>query len=360
MQNQLAKRTEFMNPVALEQINHLAARFIKSKALPSTIENGDQLAMVLMAGYEAGMTPMQAINSFYIVNGKITIWGSAVIQQVRKAGWTLKWGKCDETTATVTISKGKETCTETYTIEEAAASGLTGKGTWQKYKKEMLRHKVAGRAVRFTCPEVLNGFYLKEEIDATDVEATVVEAEVVPKLDPKKNREIHALWKELMDLRGLDEEKREDTRKATLKKLYGVDSNNNLTRDQAKDFVARMRNQIKDLEPQNAPESDDDTPNDSEDGNAPKASEDQPQPAEQTTEKPAEEDIMDVLPEDMGGNKKATSKAQEDPLVKKYNDMTRAELIRLLADVAIDVPANALKPLLVTLAIGFEKSTKAE
>lgn len=358
-----------MNPVALEQINHLAARFHKSGALPSTIVNGDQLAMVLMAGYEAGMTPMQAINAFYITNGKLTIWGAAVIQQLRKAGWMLSWGTCDRSTATVTISKGKESCTETYTIIEAGESGLTGKGTWIKYPKEMLRHKAVGRAVRFTCPEVLNGFYLKEEIDATDVEAEV-EAEVVVKLDRTTNKVIHCRWKKLMSLRGLDKEKWEDTRKATLRKLYGVDSNSVLTREQAKNFVDRMNTQIAELEAEKAPVSDDEDSDDTEDGNAPEATEAETQPSSEPIEDPTDEDILDVLPEDMGGNKKSGSKApanpfegdeaEVDPLVEKYKAMKVVELAKLLKDAGVDVPPNSLKPVLVAIAVSFEKTSTAE
>lgn len=171
MENQLSiQRTgPFTDPVALQQIDHIASRYINSGALPDSINNGAQLSMVLQAGYEAGMTPMESINSYYIVNGKVTIWGDAVIRQLRRAGWKIKWEQSDEMMARVTLNKdGESSHTEEYTIEEARNAGLTNKGPWQKYPKEMLRHKVIGRAVRFTCPEVLNGLYLKEELDGSD------------------------------------------------------------------------------------------------------------------------------------------------------------------------------------------------
>ncbi len=262
MDNQLSRRAEFMNPVALQQIDAMAKKFIDSKALPTTITNGSQLAMVLMAGYEAGMRPMESINAYYIVNGKITIWGSAVIQQLRKAGWEITWGESTDKIATVTIThkKRSEKATETYTIEEAQAAGLTGKTPWQKYPKSMLRHKAIAQAVRFTCPEVLGGFYMKEDIDGSvlDVEATEKTVET-KKLPEKFNKAIHASWNELAELKGWSTEQAEGARKKTLAKLYSAESNNDLSIQQAGEFLTKIADQIKELraaEPADKPEDD--------------------------------------------------------------------------------------------------------
>jgi len=172
---QLAKvqMGEFMNPTAFQQMETLSNKLIVSEALPKHIQNASQLLMVLLAGYEAGMGAMEAINSFYIVNGKCTIWGDAVLKQLRKGGWKVDWKNSTKETATVVISKGQEKYEETYTVQEARDAGLFGKaGIWEKYPKEMLRWKALGRNVRFNVPEVLGGFYLKEEMDGvTDVES---------------------------------------------------------------------------------------------------------------------------------------------------------------------------------------------
>lgn len=247
--NKLALRGEFMPQQAWLQIEALTAKLQSSGALPNSIKNGSQLAMVFLAGYEAGMTPMESINSFYIVNGKVTIWGSAVLVQLRRAGFKLKWLESTDKIASVRItSPDDETHEETYTIEEAKASGLLGKDTWTKYPKEMLRHKAIGRGVRFFCPEVLAGFYLKEEIEdenevarpTVSVDANVIDVEQKPKLDEKLNDIIHAAWRELAALEGWDSKKAEGVRHKTLLKNYGVTSNNDLTDDQAKDFIKRI------------------------------------------------------------------------------------------------------------------------
>jgi len=168
-----SNRGAFIDPVALQQMDGLAKQLITSGALPSSIKNAAQMMMVMMAGYEAGMTPMESINSYYIVNGKVTIWGDAVIRQLRRHGWQIEWVESTDVVATVKINDGKQTHEESYTIEDAKVSGLVGKGTWKQYPKEMLRHKAIGRAVRFTCPEVLGGFYLKEELDDVDAPVSI-------------------------------------------------------------------------------------------------------------------------------------------------------------------------------------------
>ncbi len=158
----------------------------KSKALPAFIQNNSQLAMVLLAGKESGMGVIESLNSYYIVNGKVTIYGQAVLIQLKRAGFSVKWGACDDKSATVTvIAPDKSENTETFTIEEAVKGGNTGNPVWQKYKKSMLRWKALAANVRFFCPEVLYGSYVKEDIEADSTE--VIEAETVKMTDDLGN-----------------------------------------------------------------------------------------------------------------------------------------------------------------------------
>jgi len=67
------------------------------------------------------------------------------------------------------------------------------------------------------------------------------------KLPAKDNRDIHANWNELMTLKEIDKTKSDGIRKATLLKLYGVESNNDLTPEQAKEFIKKIKEQVKAL-----------------------------------------------------------------------------------------------------------------
>jgi len=151
-----------------KRIMDISGHLAESKALPSFIQNPAQLTMVLLAGKEAGMGPVEALNSYYIVNGKVVIYGQATLTQLKRAGFKVKWGDCDPRKATVTIISpdGCEN-TETYTMEEAVDTGQTGKAVWKQHPKSMLRWKALGANIRFFCPEVLNGHYVKEDIDSS-------------------------------------------------------------------------------------------------------------------------------------------------------------------------------------------------
>lgn len=163
--NQIAAREAFMSPVALQQIEYFANKLKDSQALPNTITNGAQLMMVLLAGFEAGMSPMESINSYYIVNGKLTMWGDAVIRQLRRNTYTVKWIETTDKKAVVEIHKdGKLIGDGSFTIEQAATAGLAGKDVWKKYPEDQLRWKAISRAIRFHCPEVLGGVYITEDI----------------------------------------------------------------------------------------------------------------------------------------------------------------------------------------------------
>jgi hypothetical protein len=180
-----AKSLEWMNPKRWQVMQAMAQTFITSGALPESIKNAAQLIMVMQAGYEAGMQPLESINAFYIVNGKITMYGDAVTSQVIKHGHTVEWFDCDGNSAEVEITRGDngKKMRGKFTIEMAIERGLTtysdGRPNkfWQKYPANMLKYKALGEIVDFIVPDALHGAPIKEviEADMDPVIATVVQ-----------------------------------------------------------------------------------------------------------------------------------------------------------------------------------------
>jgi hypothetical protein len=181
----------FMNPKRWQMMDTMAKTWIVSGAMPSTIKNAPQLMMVLQSGYECGLQPIEAINSFYFVNGKLTMYGDAVISQVAKAGHKIEWGKCDTTTATVKITRGdnQTSFSATLTMDEVKQRGMNTewkegvekeKNIWKKYPDTMLRYRVFGMVARFIVPDALHGIPIKEEIEGTPAEIIVETTEVKP------------------------------------------------------------------------------------------------------------------------------------------------------------------------------------
>ena len=182
-----AKSLEFMNPKRWQVMTAMATTFISSGAVPDSIKNAAQMIMVFQAGYEAGMQPVEALNAFYIVNGKITMYGDAVTAQVIKHGHTVEWGTCDGTQASVTITRGDngKSMTGTFTIELAKQRGLTTYNNgdankfWAKFPANMLKYKALGEIVDFIVPDALHGAPIKEVIEA-DIDP-VIASVVAPK-----------------------------------------------------------------------------------------------------------------------------------------------------------------------------------
>ena len=169
-----AKSLEFMNPKRWQVMTAMAQTFINSGSVPASIQNAAQMIMVFQAGFEAGMQPVESLNAFYIVNGKITMYGDAVTSQIIKAGHTVEWGDCDDTKAEVTITRGDngKAMTGKFTIDMAEKKGLfkTAKGTdnifWKKYPENMLKYKALGLIVDFIVPDALRGVSVKEVVEA--------------------------------------------------------------------------------------------------------------------------------------------------------------------------------------------------
>ncbi|HEX5430151.1 MAG TPA: hypothetical protein VFX17_03705 [Patescibacteria group bacterium] len=160
----------YFNINAWRAMKEMANVFFQSRALPSHIQNAAQLMMIMQAGKELGMLPMESITNLYIVNGKVTLQGSGMLTKVLRAGIKVEWVSESETEAVVKLSGlGRPAYVSKFTMAEAQKAGLTGKDVWRKYPKNMLRWRALTNGARVFCPDVIQGMYMMEEI-ATNVD----------------------------------------------------------------------------------------------------------------------------------------------------------------------------------------------
>lgn len=187
--------TDIFNPVAWQQMKGMATAFAASGALPRDM-NANKLVLLIQAGYEMGMKPVESIKSFYFVNGILTIFGAATIRRLREHGWRIQYQESDENggscTATVTKRHSAddiETYTDTFTYEDAEKSGWT-KGTKPGWllganRKNKLRYGVISKIIKTYIPEVLGSAVDISEI-AEDATVVAVKGGRVSNLpDPK-------------------------------------------------------------------------------------------------------------------------------------------------------------------------------
>ena len=161
-----ARALSFINTQLWNSMGIMAKTFIESGALPTTIKNAQQLMMILQAGYEAGMQPIQAINSYYFVNGKLSGYGDMLIRQVIKAGHRVEFTEATGTSCTCRIIRGdnNQEMTETVKIDDIPQRLRSKAGPWQEYPKRMLKYKAFAEVAHFLVPEALQGVAVMEDV----------------------------------------------------------------------------------------------------------------------------------------------------------------------------------------------------
>jgi len=163
---------QFFSQTYLQQALDIANQFHKAGCFGKDVQNVHQAFVKIQAGREMGMAPMEAMKSLYIVNGNITIWGSAMTKRLREAGWIITYseepGKC-----TARINKGVEKYEFTATKEQMLNLKSRAYGFAPEDK---LRWHAISRLVRFYVPEVLGAVsYTKEEAEDFSSEPNVVD-----------------------------------------------------------------------------------------------------------------------------------------------------------------------------------------
>lgn len=157
------KSTSSFDPIIYGQMKQLAADLIDGGASSADAKTPAQLIVKLQAGYELGMTPVESLNSLYIVNGKVTIWGSAVIKRLRLFGWSVGYKNETEDECTIEVSKDDEKIIDTFYFKDAVNSGYTTdsygkvKVGWKpgQNRKLKLRYGAASQLIKTYLPEVL-------------------------------------------------------------------------------------------------------------------------------------------------------------------------------------------------------------
>jgi hypothetical protein len=127
---------------------------------------------------EVGMTPMTALQSIAVVNGRPSVWGDGAIGLVRASGQLEEFeegltGEGDKRVAFCRVKRrGEKTLERTFSWDDAKKAGLTSKtGPWQNYPNRMLVLRARAFALRDAFADILRGLSIREEQE--DVERTM-------------------------------------------------------------------------------------------------------------------------------------------------------------------------------------------
>ena len=175
--------TSAFNPIVYSQMKQLAADLIAGGAASADAKSPEQLIVKLQAGFELGMTPVESLNSLYIISGRVTIWGAALIKRLRLAGWSVQYKNESQEQCTIVVSQGDDFIEDTFYYKDAQDSGYTSgqnalKIGWKpgQNRKLTLRYGAASQLIKTYLPEVLGSIAGIKEIDEDAPQSETIES----------------------------------------------------------------------------------------------------------------------------------------------------------------------------------------
>lgn len=160
-------------PVDFDGAWRIANIVFKARMAPKGFNSAEMCMVAILHGLEVGLTPMNALQSIAVINGRPTIWGDGALGLIEASG--LLEDKDEhfegdgEAFKAVCILKrkgrGKPVRIE-FTWAMAKKAGLLSKeGPWQAYPQRMFQMRARSWAMRDGFSDVLKGLHIREEVE---------------------------------------------------------------------------------------------------------------------------------------------------------------------------------------------------
>lgn len=161
----------------------------QTAAIPARYQGkpNDILTTMLM-GRELGVSPLEALNEFYLVNGRVSISGKMLAALIWRAGHVIV---CDPGVEGATVRSWRkindsyfEMPEVSFTLEDAKRAGLASKDTYKQYPAAMMAWRAVTLCARLHFPDVVSAIgYVPEEVGLEDPDLIQAEANVREILD---------------------------------------------------------------------------------------------------------------------------------------------------------------------------------
>jgi len=176
-ENAVATRTDDLpaEGESFEDAMRRAATIVKSGLVPKSLNTPEKVYVAIQTGTEAGLSPMAAVRSVYVIGGSPAWKGEAALGLIRRSGLAqaLEVGceKIDGDPKDPEAVRGFMRWVDLdgsprevlYTKADAQLAGLWGKdGPWKQHPKDMLMWRAVGRASKRYFSGVLMGLELAE------------------------------------------------------------------------------------------------------------------------------------------------------------------------------------------------------
>lgn len=154
-------------PKTIEETRSLSKELALSNLMPAALrKKPEDLFAIVLTGAELGLAPMQAVRGMHIIEGKVSLSADLMGALVKRSP-VCEYLTLVESSGTVATyrTKRKGEPGETvisFTLEQAHAAGVTGKGNWAKYPDAMLRARALSAICRAVYPDLCLGLYDSE------------------------------------------------------------------------------------------------------------------------------------------------------------------------------------------------------
>ncbi len=162
----------------------------------------EQVAAIVLTGKDLGLGPMQSLATMCFIKGRLAMEVEAQLAVARRGGVRLPkgWLKEEDGSCTVTLARGEEDVTITYTIEDAKKAGLLYKDNYKHYPRQMLRWRAIGDALRLLAPDLILGLLAPIEAETLDP---------VDHTEARTREKTESLTTRLRDYKNLDDTEEE-------------------------------------------------------------------------------------------------------------------------------------------------------
>ncbi|MDR2251830.1 MAG: hypothetical protein LBD98_03265 [Endomicrobium sp.] len=152
----------------------LAKVFYESKIFKD-VQSEAQAIVKILAGREMGLSPIQSMNTVYILDSKIGYETKVFLSKLKKSekyDYEVTFTEKDAKVESATVDFFKVTKKDDpnsfigssqFSIYDAARIGLINKTSYKNYPKLMLFYRAASNGIKMFCPEILDGAALVED-----------------------------------------------------------------------------------------------------------------------------------------------------------------------------------------------------
>lgn len=179
-------------PQDFDGVWRIAKAVVTAGMAPKGLDTPEKAMVAIMHGMEVGLTPMAALQSIAVVNGRPTIWGDGALGLVQGSGKLEAHkeefegdGESKKAICTVKRKGDPEIKRGEFSVADAKKAGLWGKsGPWTQYPSRMLMMRARGFALRDGFSDVLRGLGIAEEVQDTPMRDVTPPSPPQPPMPP--------------------------------------------------------------------------------------------------------------------------------------------------------------------------------